>query len=88
MEYIHRANTWDDFQSDNYYKPACKVDSAEISQMPSGYDCPTCVEIVPGLQVMAELKNVCKNRHLIATNTGTYPIINLLNNIAVFMQVE
>lgn len=45
--YTHRAATW----NSGSLEPACGAISDAVSMRPSGYDCPVCLEVAPGLQL-------------------------------------
>ena len=53
---IHRAVTWE-LAGYEYMNPVCGADRSEPkSVMPSGYDCPDCLRITPGLQLRGQLE--------------------------------
>ncbi len=58
---IHRAVTWE-LMGYDHMAPVCGSHRSEpTSVMPSGYNCPDCLRITPGLQLRGQLEAALSN---------------------------
>ena len=68
--FTHRRNeldAYEDIDSPNWGRSACglKDENLKFSMLPSGYDCPKCIEVAPMQQAIALVRRAVRARYWI-----------------------